>query len=164
MQLIVLFLLLSALGGKGDLAKNVAPVLNLLGDVNALNGDSFDKSMLGNLSGGQNMSVGDLLGCLGAGSNLVEGLAGSLGLGANSSGGLGANLGIDLGSAGELIKTLATATSVNPKKECKGDAHCVYDAKKRGALMQKEYPLQDVKNIADQKILCALSNYVALGC
>ena len=174
MQLIVLLLLLSALGGKGDLAKSVAPVLNLLGDgkvfgdVNSQARDSFDKNLLGNLSGDKNSLGGELLGGLGAngvGDGLIEKLLGSALGGAldgafdgafdgagNSSGGLNG-----LGVAGDIIKTLTATSSIKPEKDCVG-------GEKSGASNKKEYPLQDVKGIADQKILCALSNYVALGC
>lgn len=170
MQLIVLLLLLSALGGKGDLAKSVAPVLNLLGDgkvfgdVNSQECDSFDKNLLGNLSGDKNSLGGELLGGLGAngvGDGLIEKLLGSALGGAlggtldgasNSSGGLNG-----LGVAGDIIKTLTATSSIKPEKDCAG-------GEKSGASDKKEYPLQDVKGIADQKILCALSNYVALGC
>lgn len=170
MQLIVLLLLLSALGGKGDLAKSVAPVLNLLGDgkvfgdVNSQVCDSFDKNLLGNLSGDKNSLGGELLGGLGAngvGDGLLEKLLGSALGGAlggafdgasNSSGGLNG-----LGVAGDIIKTLTATSTIKPEKDCVG-------GEKSGASNKKEYPLQDVKGIADQKILCALSNYVALGC
>ena len=170
MQLIVLLLLLSALGGKGDLAKSVAPVLNLLGDgkvfgdVNSQACDSFDKNLLGNLSGDKNSRGGELLGGLGAngvGDGLLEKLLGSALGGAlggaldgagNSSGGLNG-----LGVAGDIIKTLTATSTIKPEKDCVG-------GEKSGASNKKEYPLQDVKGIADQKILCALSNYVALGC
>ena len=166
MQLIVLLLLLSALGGKGDLAKSVAPVLSLLGDgkvfgdVNSQVCDSFDKNLLGNLSGDKNSLGGELLGGLGAngvGDGLIEKLLGSALGGAldgagNSSGGLNG-----LGVAGDIIKTLTATSSIKPEKDCVGGKKC-------GASDKKEYPLQDVKGIADQKILCALSNYVALGC
>ena len=170
MQLIVLLLLLSALGGKGDLAKSVAPVLNLLGDgkvfgdVNSQACDSFDKNLLGNLSGDKNSLGGELLGGLGAngvgdgllekflGSALGGALGGALDGAGNSSGGLNG-----LGVAGDIIKTLTSTSSIKPEKDCVG-------GEKSGASNKKEYPLQDVKGIADQKILCALSNYVALGC
>lgn len=165
MQLIVLLLLLSALGGKGDLAKSVAPVLNLLGDgkvfgdVNSQACDSFDKNLLGNLSGDKNSLGG--LGANGVGDGLIEKLLSSALGGAfdgafdgagNSSGGLNG-----LGVAGDIIKTLTATSSIKPEKDCAG-------GEKSGASNKKEYPLQDVKGIADQKILCALSNYVALGC